>query len=120
MNAAYSPAVTSREAKRNAGTSARWRGRFVVEGEAVAGVADLADALGEAQPLERRRVRRRRGRGAVGAIDRVERVEPEQVLQVGEHQLLVLLLVVQAELDDRPRGAVDLGHARVDVRAILP
>src|SRR4051812_5730685 len=40
------------------------------------------------------------------------------MLDVGEHQLLVLLLVMEAELDDVTR-LVELGHARIDVRAVL-
>ena len=88
---------------------------LVVEGEAAAGVADLADRFVEAQPLERRRRRVVDGRGR--AIHRLERVEREQVLDVGEDELLMLLLVMQPELDDL-RGRVDLGHALVDVRAV--
>ena len=59
-------------------------------------------------------------------VDRVERVAEEHVLDVHQQQLLVLLLVVQAELDERgevgPRvgvAAVDqLVHRGVDVGAV--
>ena len=42
-------------------------------------------------------------------VVRAERVQPERMLQVGEQQLLVLLLMVQTELDERnefSQGAV--------------
>jgi hypothetical protein len=75
---------------------------LVVEGEAVAVVTELDDAAGVRVPA----------RGVLGdrlcggwlavrgdrSIRGLQRVVGEQVLEVGEDQLLVLLLVVQAEL----------------------
>jgi hypothetical protein len=69
------------------------------------------EKLAPAWPIERRPPSRRRNRrpaargGALrlgrGTVGRRERVQREQVLQVGQHQLLVLLLVVPPDLEDR-------------------
>ena len=56
----------------------------------------------------------------------MQRVDGEHVLQIGDQQLLVLLLVVQADLDDRRQSvgvdAAQTGqqrrHVPVDVPAI--
>ncbi len=77
---------------------------FVVEGEAVERVAgprmpDPGDAFREGHPLERRH---RGGRHwFAGSVDRGEGVLREDVLDVHQHELLVLLLMVQPQ-----------GHAR--------
>jgi hypothetical protein len=69
---------------------------LVVEGEAGTAVADPAHALLEALEAERRRDRPRRlGKRAIGGP---QGALAEGVLEIGEHQLLVLLLVVEAEL----------------------
>jgi len=61
-----------------------------------------------------------------GLVDRVERIDAEIVLDVGDQQLLVLLLMVQSQLGARGnyrpvgRGAVrnECHHRRVDVGPI--
>jgi hypothetical protein len=73
--------------------------QFVIEAEAVAAVAGLDQAAVETQPREWRRCRGARKR--LAAIGRKRRVMRQQMLEVGEHQLLVLLLVMQAERDQR-------------------
>ncbi|MNP16199.1 hypothetical protein D3C76_1085860 [compost metagenome] len=98
--------------------------RLAIEGETVAAVADALHAAGEAMPAQRRG-RDRRRRRQVAAIDRVQRVLREDVLDVHEQQLLVLLLVLQAQLDaarDLPRvlgrrRGEQFAHGPVDMRA---
>jgi hypothetical protein len=92
--------------------------QLVVEREAT-GRSDLRDAAVVAAPAERRRATRR---AAVRrAICGPQRLRPEHVLRVGQDQLLVLLLVMQAELDSRGIEHA-LGEATrdalVDLRAI--
>ena len=100
-------------------------GTLVVEGELVAGVADAHDAARVLGPSRDRR-------GAVGdrrlerelAVRRAERVARQDVLDVGEQQLLVLLLVVEAERDkegDLVGGAsVEQAlHSDVDVLPVV-
>jgi hypothetical protein len=79
--------------------------RLVVVTEAVADVADLGDPAREALPaLGRRRcVGGARGGLVVAGLQRILR---QHVLDVGEHQLLVLLLVVQAQRDQEPNRLV--------------
>ena len=72
---------------------------LVVEREAVAGVTEFGQTAVVADP--RRRAcphRRQRPRPLVGGL---QRILGQQVLDVGEDQLLVLLLVVESELDRR-------------------
>ena len=95
--------------------------RLIVESERAARVADLAGPFRERSPGERRR-----GvsfRAARRPVRRMERIAREDVLDVGEDQLLVLLLVVEAELDDGEQLRIGAGgqqsfHAEVDVAAI--
>lgn len=68
---------------------------FIVEGEAVAVVADAGHATRVLGPAGRRGGRQ--GGGAVGRVGRPERVGVQQVLDVGEDQFLVLLLVVEPQ-----------------------
>jgi len=96
--------------------------RLVVERERRAGVARLDVAAVEPDPAGRRG--RGRGRRVVAHPHRrAQRVLREQVQQVGEDQLLVLLLVVQAQLDQvagrggQPR-AQQVGHRLVDMLAV--
>ena len=72
--------------------------RLVVPGEALAVVADLANAAGIVDPAWLGRLGRSRARPA-GAIGRPQRIGREQRQDVGQQQLLVLLLVVDADLD---------------------
>ena len=69
---------------------------LVVERKAVAFVADAVQAAGLLAPAERacRRTAWQRDR----VIGRAKRVDGQVVLDVGEDQLLVLLLVIQAEV----------------------
>ena len=76
------------------------RGPFIVVGEAVAIVADCEDAAVESDPVERRGL----ADGDAGprlAIGWLERLGGEQREDVGEQKLLMLLLVIDAELDQR-------------------
>jgi hypothetical protein len=78
------------------------RGALVVEREARPVVADPVHALVYGMPRERRDGRRP-VRRAPRAVRRSQRVGPEHVLDVHQQQLLVLLLVVQPQLDERGR-----------------
>ncbi len=75
------------------------RRTFVVEREFLARMSDAMHATGERLPLECIRSMRIAQRAL--AIDRPQRVHPEHVLDVGDEELLVLLLVMQPELDER-------------------
>lgn len=95
--------------------------RFVVEAESVAGMADLLHAAVERYPVWLGRGRRHRRRAF--EVCRLERIAREQVLEVGDDQLLVLLLVMQTQLDAlgkgvRQRPLQQRAHRRVDVPAI--
>ena len=100
------------------------RGRLVVEREARRR-RDRCDG----SPPRRTPSSSRRSRATIATRRRIrgtQRIHPEHVLDVGEHQLLVLLLVVQPELDHRQRrmirvvaDALDQRLQRaVDVRAV--
>ncbi len=100
------------------------RGLFIIEMETVVGVPDGVDALVERNPFLCRTVRRREApRRIVGRRDRVLR---KGVQDVGEHQLLMLLLVVEADLHQRDQfyEAVLIGsleepdHGGIDMPAI--
>ena len=97
--------------------------QLVVETEVLAARADLADAAVERDEMQRRRgvvriVTPRPVRGQQG-------IAREEVLDVREHQLLVLLLVIHPERGDREQTFVlgphaeQLLHVLVDVLAIL-
>jgi hypothetical protein len=94
---------------------------FVVEAEAAGGVLpDLDQPARAVDPLRRRIGHADQRPGWL--VDRLQRVDREQVFQIGEHQLLVLLFVLQAQFDQRQglvaAGAGDqLGHARVHLGA---
>ena len=97
------------------------RGAFVVEREAVAVVAERHEAAVEAMPRVRpgRDGRERPAR----VIDGPRRVAREEMLDVGEQEFLVLLLVMQAEFGQRRRVRVqrpleEALHRRVDVPAV--
>jgi hypothetical protein len=97
---------------------------FVVEGEALAFKADVIQPFGKFQPGRRRRSCSP-GDGR-STVDRMQRIQREQILEIGQEQLLMLLLVVQAEHDalDRIRVArwIDArdqcGHVVIDVRTV--
>ena len=97
-------------------------GQFVVEAEAGPIVTDRDDAAFEADPFER--TRHRVEALARLMVGRAHGIHRQQMLDVGEHQLLVLLLVLQAELDQFAQpgiGAVrgEQGpHPRIDMLAI--
>ena len=124
MNACHSRLVTGarREAERpQRDDMAR---RLVVEREA----APRHGRPRRWPPSNATHSERRRRRAAAGAAGRrahrrPQRVLREQVQQVGQDQLLVLLLVVQAQLDQRAdvvghAAAQQVGHRVVDVRAV--
>src|SRR3954468_6744191 len=65
------------------------------------------------------------GRPRGFAVDRAQRVPGEEILQVGEDQLLVLLLVLEADLDEagerRGDSLVQQGeHMAVDMGPVGP
>src|SRR5215470_11586397 len=94
---------------------------LVVEYEIRPGVADRDHPALERDERVRRRVA---ARPRSSAVCRTERIRAEVVLEVGDEQLLVLLLVMQAQLDHRGDwtevgSALEQGSDRlVDVRAI--
>ena len=86
---------------------------FIVVGEAVALVPDLEDAAVEGDEVERRGL----ADGDAGprlAIGWLERLGGEQREDVGEQELLMLLLVIDAELDQSrlPRAASSPSQSR--------
>jgi hypothetical protein len=97
--------------------------QLVVEGEAVAAVADLDQPTLDVDPAHPVGVGDRAPGAGVGGLERVER---EHVLDVHQQQLLVLLLVVEAQLDGVgelvERAVVEAGHQvthpGVDVAAV--
>src|SRR5579862_4258602 len=79
--------------------------RLVVEGKGVALVADLLLAARDANPRAARRLYlRERPRLAIHGLQRIAR---QQVLHVREDELLVLLLVLDAQIDERARVRVE-------------
>ena len=98
MNSRHSPLVTRRLASCVGGEEDAVARTFAVEGEAAVVGADLDDALAAAMPAQAARPRSRRARGKL-AISGLERILGERREDVGEEQFLVLLLVIDAELD---------------------
>ena len=90
-------------------------GPFVVECEAGPLMTDLLHPPGHPIQPHRRDCGPRVGPAV--AINRAEWVAAERVLQVGQEQLLVLLLVVQAEHDQRPENALQAAVGTVEQRA---
>jgi hypothetical protein len=89
--------------------------RLVVEGETVAVEPNIDDATGLPQPAHRRSRRGRTQRGARRRpVGRQQRVARQRMQDVGDQQLLVLLLVVQAERDDRLDGGPQRGVGTVE------
>ena len=106
---------------------------LIVEGEAVARMADLVQSAGKGTPCERRRqpALGRPWRGIGGVL----RVRREDVLDIHQDQFLMLLLVIEAELEQRQRlcrrvassrpshrhgrGTRDLGNAGTGQEASL-
>ena len=101
------------------------RGLFIVEMEAVVAVSDGVDALVERDPFLSRMLRRREAPGRI--IGRRDRVLGKGVQDVGQHQFLMLLLVVEADLDQRREldeallaGSLEeLDHGGIDMPAIV-
>ncbi len=96
-------------------------GPLVVERETLSLMADLAHSLGHADPLDRRDRFRPFGRPL--PIDRERRVLPEEVFEIRDHQLLVLLLVVETDGDGKLQIAEVTAlqypnHVIIDVLAI--
>ena len=71
---------------------------FVVEAIAVVVMADGVDAFGKPDRAAAARRRRPLPSDVIGGRHRIER---EGVQDIGEHQLLMLLLVIDADLDQR-------------------
>ena len=110
MKASHSPAVTSRSAMRNGRRMRAVPGRLVVVREPGSGMADLDDAVAgvDVDPAERRR-HHRHAVGPERPVGGIRRVARQHVLDVHEEQLLVLLLVVHAELDQGGDGGERVG-----------
>ncbi len=88
-------------------------------------MSDLVHPLGDINPRERRHRARRDETGFT--IGGTQRIHPQHMFDVGQHQFLVLLLVVGAEFDERRRrmrrvvpDRLDQGqHRLVDVATIV-
>jgi hypothetical protein len=98
--------------------------RLVVEREPRARMADLAAAAFEPHPAQRSN-QTLLAQHKIGAIRRRQRVERQQMQEIREDQLLVLLFVLQAKLDEVERAQRQASaasqqcfQARVDLRAI--
>ena len=92
---------------------------LVVEREARSAVADLHQAAVMADPARGRGGGSTRVRGTV-QVDRAHGVRPQRVLDVGEDQLLVLLLVMQAQLRPVQGVRVSVGRpGQEDVHALV-
>ena len=93
---------------------------FVVEGEVRPRVTDLGVAAVHRRELQRRD--RAHGGVRLACVDGIGGVARQHVLDVHEQQLLVLLLMVQAQDDERGRRRVALVdqrvHRAVDVGAV--
>ena len=102
MKARNSPLLTGREASSNGAQVAPVPRRLVVEAEGAVElrlVARSHQAAVVGEPAQR--LRAARASSASGwRIGRRSGLQDERVLDVGEQQLLVLLLVVQAERDE--------------------
>src|SRR6185437_9258643 len=72
---------------------------FVVESKLLARVTDLVDSSRHTRPLQRRGFAHRT---RPSGILRPQRHGPQRMLNIGDHQLLVLLLVVKSQFDQRP------------------
>ena len=95
---------------------------FIVIGKALAVMANGKNAAVESDPVERRRLRHRDAGGGAG-VSRLQRLAREQAQDVGEQKLLMLLLVIDAELDQLSRPGLKATLAkplecRVDMLAI--
>ena len=101
MNSSHSPQVTKRSASSERSDDHVVARLLVVEGEAVPGVPDRGDITTDLDPVERTRIDHRRVRPL--HIGGLEDVAGQRVLDVHQDQLLVLLLVMAAQLDDRRR-----------------
>ena len=97
---------------------------FVVEMKAVVGMADGVDALVEADPFVAAAGRSREFPGRI--VSRRNRVLRKRVQDVGQHQFLMLLLVIEADFDQRHQlcervlaGLVkEFHHRGVDMPAV--
>ena len=74
---------------------------FVVEGESIAGMANLHQPALEVDPAGAACRLRRPAPRCQRRIGRMKRIEGQQMLGVHQQQLLMLLFVMQAELDER-------------------
>ncbi len=86
-------------------------GRFAIEGETFAGMADVLHAAVERMPAQALAVRLD-SRFQVVAVDRMQGALREDVLDVHEQQFLVLLLVLQTQLDP-PVDFIGIGLGRL-------
>ena len=95
--------------------------RLAIKGKTCTGMADLDDALGTADEFERRGGCCTRQRQMT--VDRAQRIQREQVLDVGQQQFLMLLLVIETERHQGMEFGIDalrqqIVHALVDAGAI--
>ena len=79
---------------------------FIVVGEVIAVVADFENAALEGEPVERCRMAGADAGNGL-AISGLQRLGGEQAQDVGQQKLLVLLLVIDAELDQLGRFRVE-------------
>src|SRR5215475_12263452 len=73
-------------------------------------MANGTNAAVESDPVERRSLRHRDTGGGAG-VSRFQRLAREQAQDVGKQKLLVLLLMIDAELDQLSRPLVQAGGA---------
>ena len=98
------------------------KGPLIVIGEAIAVMTNWENAAVEGHPAERRWLGHRNA-GVGAGVSRLQRLAGEQAQYVGEQKLLMLLLVIDAELDQLRRPGLKATLAkplecRVDMLAI--
>ena len=123
MNSIHSALVTERLGELERVDQRLVARAFIVIGEALAVMADFENAAVEGDPVERRRMAGADA-GSSLAVSGLKRLGGEQAQDVGEQKLLVLLLVIDAELDQlgRLRGERGIEQARqrlIDEGAIV-
>ena len=77
---------------------------FAIKGKAVAGMSDSANARWTMYPLHRRGGITNKFRCIRWPISRIGRILGKQMQDVGQQQLLMLLLVLNAKLNQVKRG----------------
>ena len=124
MKASHSALVTRLRVELDRADQRAVRRLLVVEMKAVVGMADGVDALVERDPVIA--AARRGGKLPGRIVGRRNRILREGVQDVGQHQFLMLLLVIEADLDQRREagegvlvgGLEEFHDGRVDMAAI--